>query len=160
MQRNTNIQQGIDSKVINNEVPGLQFLGKPGGQYAVRLVKPLFDAPKRQYFQEYEKLGDRDPPKHPISCEKYIMSEDTTYAIEITLKKGFSFGKYDQLKVSAFDIASEARMGTKFVCRNSLQRILAQDEVYLVEHLDSAVIEGKVAHGVSLSFQELVTGVI
>ena len=72
----------------------MAFLGPPGGEIEIRLVKPPFDAVEsaRIYFDEYEKLGTPHAEKLSYESTRYIIPENTSYAIELTLKKGFDFG--------------------------------------------------------------------
>ncbi len=79
----------------------MPILWGTGAQAEIRLRKPPFDPENQVYFD------DREIPKDKIT--RYIVPEDTTYAIQITLKKGFNDGKYDRgFSIRIYDKGSEA----------------------------------------------------
>ncbi|KAN0102756.1 hypothetical protein V8E51_011069 [Hyaloscypha variabilis] len=89
------------------------FLGPKDAQIEVRLVKPPFEATDsdRVYIDEYEQLGTPHREKGLFECHRYIASEDTKYSIEVTLKKGFTWGDYLGIRVHIEDRARKARVG-------------------------------------------------
>lgn len=91
------------------------FLGPPGGEIEVRLVKPPFDVVEssRVYFDEYEKLGTPHPEKLIYESTRYIVPENTHYAIELTLKKGFDFGDWEGIYVWVYNKVKMSTIGRK-----------------------------------------------
>ena len=60
-------------------------------EYEVRIKR----YPEKTYFDEYVKTGDREKSS-ATSCDRYIVGEDgVRYTIEVTLKKGFTFGEFE-----------------------------------------------------------------
>ena len=60
-------------------------------KYEVKIKK----FPENTYFDEHVKAGEREKPD-ARSCDRYIVVEDEVkYTIELTLHKGFNFGKYE-----------------------------------------------------------------
>jgi len=120
------------------------FLGAKGGEIDIRLVKPPFDVNEsaRVYIDEYEMLGTPYPEKGIFESYRYIASEDTMYAIEVTLKKGFNWCKYEALRVEVHDRAKKARIGYRNIWKGNREKLLAEDEKILVTSLNCAIIDG------------------
>jgi hypothetical protein len=67
-------------------------------EYEVRIKR----YPEKTYFDEYVKTGDREKSS-AIACDRYIIGEDgVRYTIEVTLKKGFTFGEFDRVQAQLF----------------------------------------------------------
>lgn len=84
----------------------MAILETPSGEIEVRLEKtgPNFTEPT--YFDEYVQAGVREDQK-ATTITRYIVPEDTTYAVEIVVKKGYNFGsEYHRIGVRADDVAS------------------------------------------------------
>jgi hypothetical protein len=134
------------------------FLGPAGGQIEVRLVKPPFDATERIYFDEYEELGKPHPEKLSYESFRYIASENTTYAIEVTLKKGFKYETYAGILVWVWDKARKVQIGREKFAKTSEENVLENDVTILVTTLSGAIVDGKEKDKVNLSFSGLSTG--
>ena len=91
------------------------FLGPPGAKMEVRLVKPPFDAMEsgRIYFDEYEKFGTPHAEKLSYESTRYIIPENTHYAIELTPKKGFLFGDWEGIFVEVRNQVKTSKVGDK-----------------------------------------------
>ena len=64
-------------------------------KYEVKIKK----FPENTYFDEHVKIGEREKPD-ARSCDRYIVVEDEVkYTIELTLHKGFNFGKYEIVRL-------------------------------------------------------------
>src|ERR1700748_2718336 len=113
------------------------FLGPKGAEIEIRLVKPPFDVDEsaRVYIAEYEMLGMPYREKGSCECYQYIASEDTTYAIEITLKKGFVWGKYQGIFVLVHDRARKAKIGRQVISKDDFEKILAHNKKIVVTSL-------------------------
>jgi hypothetical protein len=136
----------------------MEFLGKPGGQYAIRLVKPPFDAEPREYFHEYEELTATRSSESAEKCERYIVPENTSYAIELTLKKGFDFGDYIGVYLVLQNHDGTASLGMKQILKNASENVLTADKIFLVDSVDCATVNGSRRDGALLSFCELAVG--
>jgi hypothetical protein len=91
----------------------MAILKSGGDEYEVRIKK----YPEKTYFDEYIKTGDREEPSD-TSCDRYIIGEDgVRYTIEVTLKKGFSFGNYDVVQAQLFIPGQE-----KGICSTNIRR--------------------------------------
>lgn len=121
-------------------------------------MQSLLLSPHRVYFDEYEEIGETCPPKHAAKCERYIAPTDTTYAIEVTLKKGFNYGDNIGIRVKLVNATTNIRIGEKLFEKDPHTTTLDSDKVYVVDNLDQAVVNGVRRNGVSLSFYELVDG--
>jgi hypothetical protein len=56
--------------------------------------------PQNTSFDEYVKVGDREKTD-ATSCDRYIIPEPgQIYTIEVTLKRGYNFGKADCVSAS------------------------------------------------------------
>ncbi|KAE9374203.1 hypothetical protein N431DRAFT_532970 [Stipitochalara longipes BDJ] len=136
------------------------FLGPKDGQIEVRLVKPPFDAADtdRVYIDEYEKLGTPHQEKGSFEYYRYTASKDTTYGIEITLKKGFSWGQFLGIKVVVHDKARNVRIGFRECPKTGWgENLLDTDKRLMVNSLDGVIIGGKRKDDVNLSFRVLAT---
>jgi hypothetical protein len=137
------------------------FLGPQGAEIEVRLVKPPFDAEEsaRAYFDEYEKLGSPHPEKLSHECTRYIIPENTAYAIEITLKKGFDYGDWDGVSVHVRRKVNKTRIGKKDLPKPTDQRgPLPIERKYVVDRINHAVVDGKELQNATLIFRGLNVG--
>jgi len=137
------------------------FLGPPRGEIEVRLVKPPFDAVEsaRIYFDEYEKLGTPRAEKLSYKSTRYIVPEHTSYAIELTLKKGFDFGEWEGIYVWVYNKVKMSPIGKKKLPKPLGQRdLLLSGKKILVDRLDHAPKDGKLTMNVTLTFRALDTG--
>jgi hypothetical protein len=137
------------------------FLGPQGAEIEVRLVKPPFDAKEsaRVYFDEYEKLGTPHPEKLSRECTRYIIPENTAYAIEITLKKGFDYGDWDGVGVEVRRKVNRTTIGVKILPKPTDQKgPLPIGRKYIVDRFDHATIDGKITHNAALTFRGLNIG--
>jgi hypothetical protein len=76
----------------------MAVLTEESDQYEVRMKR----FPEGTYFDEYVKTGERDKPT-ATECDRYIIGESgVKYTIEVTLRKGFNFGKFSQIRVMLF----------------------------------------------------------
>jgi hypothetical protein len=76
----------------------MAILKERGDQYEVRIKR----YPEGTYFDEYVKNGERDKSSAK-KCDRYIIGESgVKYTIEVTLRNGFNFGKYDRVHVQLF----------------------------------------------------------
>jgi hypothetical protein len=137
------------------------FLGPPTAEIEIRLVKPPFDALEsaRVYFDEYEKLGTPHPEKLTCECTRYIVPENTAYAVEITLKKGFDCGKWDGIYLQVCNNVSGAIIGGKRYPKPKEQTgSLPIGKKILVDKIDCAVVDGKITDHATLTFRALSIG--
>ena len=76
----------------------MAILKSGNDEYEVRIKR----YPEKTYFDEYVKTGDREESS-ATSCDRYIVGEDgVRYTIEVTLKKGFSFGDYEVVRARLY----------------------------------------------------------
>lgn len=137
------------------------FLGQPGSEIEVRLVKPPFDAPEsaRVYFDEYEKLGTPHPEKIRTECTRYIVPENTTYAIEITLKKGFDYGDYEGIYLQVCNKTTGTILGKQGLNKGSSQTgPLGIGKKIVIDQVCFAQVNGKLTKNANLTFQALSLG--
>jgi hypothetical protein len=113
------------------------FLGPKDAQIEVHLVKPPFEATDSDlvYIDEYEQLGTPHREKGLFEGHRYIASEDTKYAIEVNLKKGFTWGDYLGIRVHIEDRARKARIGFGLVHKDGNEIVLEKDQKILVSPL-------------------------
>jgi hypothetical protein len=133
-------------------------LGPADGQIEVRLVKPPFDATEPIYFDEFEKLGTAHPEKLRYESLRYIASENTAYAIEVTLKKGFSYGTFLGIRVQVHDKVRKVQIGNRGFCKANSEDLLNEDKKILITSLRNVIFDGKARDNVNLSFSGLATG--
>jgi hypothetical protein len=84
----------------------MAILKDKGGEIEVRIMKPPFDAAEPDFFDEYANLGVRDARLK--ECTRYIAPESLTYAIHVTFKKGYSWGKYPRFFFSGYRHCNKA----------------------------------------------------
>jgi hypothetical protein len=135
------------------------FLGPKDAQIEVRLVKPPFEATDsdRVYIDEYEQLGTPHREKGLFECHRYIASEDTKYAIEVTLRKGFTWGDYLGIRVHIDDRARKARIGFGLIDKVGNEDVLEKDQKILLSSLFGAA-DGKFKTDAHLSIRALTRG--
>ena len=138
----------------------MTILGPNDGMFEVRLVKPPFDAVPRVYLDAYEKPGNPYPPEPSYECTRMIIPEDTTYAIEVTLKQGFAFGTYVGVYIRVHDKASKSKLGVRGIKKAKLPNILLKDQTYLLKTFNHAIVHGAAVSGVSLTLSGLKTGTV
>jgi hypothetical protein len=136
------------------------FLGPPGGEIEVRLVKPPFDAvdSARIYFDEYMELGTPHSLELNKLALRYVVPEDTTYAIEITLRKGYRLGKYTGIRINIYDKARDVLLGKKNFFLPGLKKPTDADKKLLVSSLESSGLEGMRRTDAQLNFCGLSAG--
>ena len=137
------------------------FLGPKGAEIEVRLVKPPFDAEEsaRVYFDEYEKLGTPHSVRFSHECTRYIIPDNTAYAIEITLKKGFDYGDWDGVSVRVCRKVNKTTIGKKDLPKPTDQRgPLPIGRKYVVDRINHAVVDGKKIQNATLIFRGLNVG--
>jgi hypothetical protein len=137
------------------------FLCPQGAEIEVRLVKPPFDAEEsaRVYFDEYEQLGEPHPEKLSHECTRYIIPENTVYALGITLKKGFDYGDWDGVVVEVVREVNKPALGGKFLSKPTDQKgPLPIGIKYVVDRFDGARLDGKMTHDATLTFRGLNIG--
>lgn len=137
------------------------FLGPQGAEIEVRLVKPPFDAEEsaRVYFDEYEKLGTPHPEKLSHECTRYIIPENTAYAVEITLKKGFDYGDWDGVIVEVLRKVNKASIGQEILHKPTDQKDpLPIGRKYVVDRFNYAMLDGKLTRDGTLTFRGLNIG--
>jgi hypothetical protein len=139
------------------------FLGPPGGEIEVRLVKPPFDAVEsaRIYFDEFQKLGTPHAEKLSYESTRYIVPENTHYAIELTLKKRFDFEDWEGIFVWVYNKVKMSEIGDKKLPKPLGQReLLLSGKKILVDGLDHAPKDGKCTMNATLTFCALDTGTL
>jgi hypothetical protein len=137
------------------------FLGPPGGEIEVRLVKPPFDAVEsaRIYFDEYEKLGTPHAENLSYKSTRYIVPENTQYAIELTLKKGFDYEEWEGIYVKVYNKVKMSEIGGKKLPKPLGQRdLLHSVKKILVDRFDHAPKDGNYTMNATLTFRALDTG--
>jgi hypothetical protein len=137
------------------------FLGPPGGEIEVRLVKPPFDAAEaaRVYFDEYEKLGTPHAEKLSYESTRYIVPESTHYAIELTFKKGFKLGDWEGIFVKVKNKVKVSIIGKKELPKPFGQEDpLLSAKKLLVDRIDNAPNDGKYTMNAALTFRALDVG--
>jgi hypothetical protein len=137
------------------------FLGPPGGEIEVRLVKPPFDAVEsaRIYFDEYEKLGTPHAETLSYESTRYIIPENTHYAIELTLKKGFLFGDWEGIFVEVRNKAKVFIIGKKKLPKPFGQEDpLLSAKKLLVDRVNDAPNNGQRTMNAALTFRALDIG--
>ena len=137
------------------------FLGPPGGEIEVRLVKPPFDVVEsaRVYFDEYEKLGKAHLESMGYQSTRYIVPENTHYAIELTLKKGFDFGDWEGIYVIVHNKVKMSTIGKKKLPKLPGETgPLPAGKKLLVDRLDHAPNDGMYNMNATLTFRALDIG--
>jgi hypothetical protein len=132
------------------------------GEIEVRLVKPPFDIVEssRVYFDEYEKLGTPHPEKLSYESTRYIAPENTHYAIELTLKKGFDFGDWEGICVWVYNKVKMSTIGKKKLPKlPSETGPLPSGKFFLVERFDHAPNDGMYSMNPTLTFRALDIGI-
>ncbi|KAG4436987.1 hypothetical protein IFR05_007525 [Cadophora sp. M221] len=108
----------------------MAILTEAGNEYEVNVVR----RPQNTKFEEYVKVGERESTSDR-SRERYIVGEPgQTYAIEVAIKKGFSWGKYDQLEVGLLYPGMDCSVVMKLLHKQELRVDMSQQNTEI--HLD------------------------
>jgi len=128
------------------------------GTIEVRLLKPPFDAKTSVAFDEHASLILREPELQ-ASCTRYIIPETTTYAIEITIKKGYKLGsKYTGFWVTMQDSATNHEIISQLIEKECPKDVLKKDQRILIERASTAVVDGELRASPQLAFQAIQPG--
>src|SRR4051812_4535984 len=91
----------------------MAILTVSGNQVEVRIRKQS----KKAYYDEYVRLEKREHPS-ATTCNQFIAPEpDTTYSIEVTLKKGYVFGECKEVVASLFLDGNLRRVAARSIYR-------------------------------------------
>jgi hypothetical protein len=121
------------------------FLGPQGAELEVCLMKPPFDA------EESEKLSHE--------CTRYIIPENTAYAIEITLKKGFDYGDWDGVIVEVLRKVNKTKISWKNFPKPTDQKgPLPIGRKYVVDRFGYVKLDGTLTLNATLTFRGLDIG--
>lgn len=114
--------------------------------------------PEKTYFDEYVKTGDREKSS-ATSCDRYIIGEDgVRYTIEVTLKKGFSFGEFDVVQALLFVSGQEKSVSHKNLRRPSdFEGGIKEDMKTELEYAD-ITFRGSKMLGARFGFRSLAIG--
>lgn len=127
------------------------------GEVEVRVQKACDGVAEPGFFQEYAKLGVHEPDGSKATL--YIVPEKTTYAILVTLKKGFKFGEYSKVWVTLTDEATQERIFNESYPRACENDTLEQDQRIFIDTADlGVVVDGEERRNVKLTFQNVSPG--
>lgn len=123
-------------------------------EYEVRIKR----YPDKTYFEEHIKIGDREKPG-ATSCGRYIVGEEgVTYTIEVTLRKGFTFGEFDRVQALLFIPGLEGTIAFKDIFRPAdCKGKIKEDIIAELEYADVVVLGCKVL-GARFTFRGLGIG--
>lgn len=140
------------SPALPNQLDAMVILSDEGNEYEVRIIR----RPQSTYFDEHVKVGDRLSPE-ATECERYIVGEPgQTYAVEVTIKKGFQWGKFDAIGAHLmFDgvVASTSMMSKGTMTENPG----LNDNKMVLDHINSTK-QGAENVGASFTFRNLEIG--
>lgn len=138
----------------------MAITGEEGSQIEVRLYKLPGNGATLAYFDEYAPAAEREILENKVT--RYIVPEDTSYGIEITLKAGFLHGKYNgYIDLILHDKASGAKLYDEYIERKqglSTKTPLEKDKVYHITKIPAAMVDGKPKSNVELALHALLPG--
>jgi len=126
------------------------------GEIEVRIMKPPFDAVEPEFFDEYVDLGVRYTGRN--ACTRYITPESQTYAIFIIVKSGYDWGTYPRMHVEIFDKATKVRVLSRGFSKACAGTVSDEDQVFQVDSIYYAAVDGEARIGVKLAFIGMVPG--
>ncbi|KAL2067794.1 hypothetical protein VTL71DRAFT_15890 [Oculimacula yallundae] len=132
----------------------MAILKCPSGEVEIRLRKPRPAESEAVYFDEFEKVEVIESLSLKNRCTVYIISEATSYAIEVILKKGFYLGDAEGVRVKIYDKATDGFIGQKLIPRNHSEH-LQNDESTLIETVSGGIANGKWVSNAGLIFKGL-----
>ena len=132
----------------------MAILKSGSDEYEVRIKR----YPEKTYFDEYVKTGDREEPS-ATSCDRYIVGEDgVRYTIEVTLKKGFSFGDYGVVRARLFIPGHEVSISENDVHKpEDFENGIKSDMTTELQYAD-VTVEGSKVLGARFGFRSLAIG--
>lgn len=133
----------------------MAILSKEINQVEVRIKR----YPEGTYFDEYIKVGDREK-RDATTCERYIIPEPgVTYTIEVTLKKGYQFGKCNDVTASLRLSGSPTVIACGYIgAPQDESEYLEKDLVKDVEFTDIIQVGGRKISGARLAFRQISVG--
>lgn len=112
------------------------------------------------YFEEYVKVGDREKPD-ATSCERYIVPEPgVTFTIEVTLKKGFVFGKYTVVRAYLYVPGFKQWVARAKTSRPKNHQRGTKEDITLEINPIEVLFSGQRFEGARLGFKELSIGTV
>ena len=129
------------------------------GEVEVQLRKPRIEDDVPNYFEEFENVRASIGSTSANRCTKYIISEDTSYTVEVTLKKGFDFGEAEGVRVKLYDKASDNFIGQKAIDKGNVAK-LADDHTVLIETVSGGIFDGHWVKDAELMFKALSMGMM
>jgi hypothetical protein len=132
----------------------MAILKSGSDEYEVRIKR----YPEKTYFDECVKTGDREEPS-ATSCDRYIVGEDgVRYTIEVTLKKGFSFGDYEVVRARLFIPGHEVSISENDVHKpEDFENGIKSDMTTELQYAD-VTVEGSKVLGARFGFRNLLLG--
>ncbi|CZT05464.1 uncharacterized protein RCO7_08480 [Rhynchosporium graminicola] len=109
----------------------MAILKCPSGEVEIRLRGTRPKNFKIAYFDEYEEVKVKEY-SGKSRCTRYIIPEDTRYAIEVILKSGFHLGDCEGVRIKIYDKATDNFIGQKKITRGPGE-YLAIDKTILIE---------------------------
>lgn len=132
----------------------MAILKSGNDEYEVRIKR----YPEKTYFDEYVKTGDREKSS-ATSCNRYIVGENgVRYTIEVTLKKGFSFGDFEFVRAKLYIPGEEDPISQEYVCRpEDYEDGIKSDITTELQYAD-VTVEGSRMLDARFSFRNLLLG--
>ncbi|CZT50189.1 uncharacterized protein RSE6_11129 [Rhynchosporium secalis] len=131
----------------------MAILKCPSGEVEIRLRGTRPKNFKIAYFDEYEEVKVKEY-SGKSRCARYIIPEDTRYAIEVILKSGFHLGDCEGVRIKIYDKATDNFIGQKKITRGPGE-YLAIDKTILIETVSGGIAAGSWIQGAQLSFKSL-----
>lgn len=136
----------------------MAILKRMSGEIEIRLRKPPFDTIEPVYFDEYASCTVRETPWDGERT-RYVVPEDTAYAMEIIVKKGYRFSKkWTGFAIRVEDLATNRQIYNRLPEKACEKDVLITDQVILIDTVDSAVVNGELRFGPELTFQAMSPG--
>jgi hypothetical protein len=121
----------------------------------VRLKKYPLD--QDAYFEEYVKLGAREPATAPQN--RYVIADDNaTYAVEIVLKSGFNFEDYSWVRATLTHLDTVISIKDWYRPGNLDKSHCIREDTALYLEADDPIVGGKIMKGAKFAFQSLTIG--
>ncbi|RDL35291.1 uncharacterized protein BP5553_07222 [Venustampulla echinocandica] len=135
-------------------LPSMVILEDPDGRIEVCLRNLVEGDRSPLYFGEYMPLGEC--PEASTDVTRHIVPEDTSFAVEVTFKKGFRHGEFrDRIWIKIGDKASGLTFA-RILLDGSLEKAaLAEDKVYCVKCIPEAIVNCQPRKDVQMAFYSL-----
>jgi hypothetical protein len=114
--------------------------------------------PEGTYFDEHSKPGQHGIPNSK-SCERYIAGEEgIACSIEVTLKKGYSFGNYNKVRANLYTHGRPESVACGEFLKDEKKASVRNEDVKLLLSQTSLSIGGQKLEGATLAFKGLNVG--